>query len=180
MRAVCSSVISDGGDDLQEMPGRPFVATGQLAGTAAGTLIVIKSKQFLNSLAQSVITIPLDLDVSVSGAACWIEIRRNATVSAGTYTNIDAASVMEVSYAGNPGTDPVVTAGTGTLVDRFYVPASATLRSSKTGGLLGGLLGKTLLVYSHLLGAGDTLSVIWNGGTVATDVFGSLRWKEIR
>lgn len=176
MKAICCSVISEGGANLQDIPGRPFVSTGQLTGAAAGTLLVIRCKAQLNSINQNAVCIPTDLDVTVAGASCWIEVRRNATVSAGTFTDVGPLSTMEESFAGNVGTDPVVTAGTGTLIDRKYVPASASVRSNKVAGLLG----KTLLAYSHLLGAGDTLSVIWNGGNGSTDVFGSVNWKEVR
>lgn len=176
MAGICGSVLSEGGADLQDMPGRQFVATGSLTSTAAGALIVIRSKEQLNSINQNAVVIPTDVDVTVTGAPCWIEVRRNATVTAGTFTDIDSLSTVEASFAGNAGTDPVVTAGTGTLIDRFYVPAAATARVNK----LSGITGKALLAYNHLLGSGDSLSVIWNGGTVSTDVHGSLKWKEIR
>ena len=176
VKAICATVISDGGPDLFKMPGRPFVATGSLANTAAGAVIVVRCKQQLNSINQNVICLPTIVDVTVADAGCWVEIRRNATITAGTFEDVDAASVMEVSFAGNAGTDPAVTGGTGTLIDRFYVNASATTRTAKETGLSG----KIVLDYSHLLGVGDTLSVIYNGGTASTDVFASLDWIEIR
>lgn len=176
MDAICASVISEGGLPLQDMQGRPFVSTGELANTASGTLVVIRCKSQLNSINQNALVIPTDLNIAAADAGCWIELRRNATVTAGTFTSVNTGSVVEESFAGNAGTDPVVTAGTGTLIDRFYVPASASARAS-TGT---GLLGKTLLAYSHLLATGDTLSVLFNGGGATTDVFASLKWKEIR
>lgn len=176
MTAICSSVISEGGKDLQDMSGREFVASGSVANAAAGTAIVIRCKEQLNSINQHAIVIPDALNVSVVDAGCWVEVRRNATVTAGDFADINAASTVEVSFAGNTGTDPVVTAGTGTLIDRFYIPASNQQRTSADAGLTG----KTVLAYSHLLGVGDTLSVIYNGGGSTTDVFASLKWKEIR
>lgn len=176
MDAICAAVISEGGLPLQEMQGRPFVSTSELTNTASGTLVVIRCKSQLNSIDQNALVIPTDLSITVADAGCWIEIRRNATVTSGTFTAVNVNSVVEESFAGNAGTDPVVTAGTGTLIDRFFLPASATTRSF-TGA---GLLGKTLLAYSHLLATGDTLSVIYNGGGVTTNVYASLKWKEIR
>ncbi len=175
MDAICASVISEGGVPLQEMQGRPFVSTGELANTASGTIVVIRCKSQINSINQNALVVPTDLSIAVADAGCWIEIRRNATVTSGTFTAVNANSVVEESFAGNAGTDPVVTAGTGTLIDRFFLPASATFRSSAGAGLLG----KTLLAYSHLLAAGDTLSVLFSGGST-TDVYASLKWKEIR
>jgi hypothetical protein len=96
-------------------------------------------------------------------------------VTAGTFTDVDAASVIEASFAGNVGTDPAVTADTGTLVDKFYVPAAAQSRTSDSSGLLG----KALLAYSHLLAAGDNLTVVADGGNT-TEVFVAVKWKEIR
>ncbi len=176
MDAICASVISEGGAILQDMQGRPFASYGTLSNAASGTILVIRCKQQLNSINQNAIVAPTDINVTVGDAACWIEIRRNATVSAGTFTSVDASSTVEESFAGNVGTDPVVTAGTGVLIDKFYVSATASTRASSAAGLLG----KVLLSYSHLLGAGDTLSVIYNGGGATTDVFASLKWKEIR
>ena len=176
MDAICASVISEGGAMLQDMAGRPFVATGELTNTASGTLLVIRCKAQLNSINQNALVIPTDVNMAVADAGCWFEIRRNATVTSGTFTDVDTSSVMEASFAGNAGTDPVVTAGTGTLIDRVYMPASTSVRTSSAAGLLG----KVLLSYSHLLGAGDSLSILWNGGGATTDVFASLKWKEIR
>jgi hypothetical protein len=77
MDAICSSVISEGGLPLQDMSGRPFVTTGELANTASGTLLVIRCKAQLNSINQNVVVIPTDVNYSVADAGCWFEIRRN-------------------------------------------------------------------------------------------------------
>ena len=176
LHAICSSVISEGGADLANIPGREFVATGELGNTASGAVVVIRPKAQLNSINQDAVTIPTSLNITVTDAPCWIEVRRNATVTAGTFEDVNAASTVEASYAGNSGTDPVVTAGTGTLIDRFYIPAAAQSRVSDSAGLTG----KATLVYSHLLSTADNLAIIYNGGTASTDVFASLKWKEIR
>lgn len=176
MHAICSSVISEGGQELERMSGRTFPAWGEVVNAAAGAVLVIRCKEQLNSIDQNALAIPDGLDVAVQDAGCWIEIRRNATVTAGTFEDVDTLSAVEVSYAGNAGTDPVVTAGTGTLVDRFYVPASQSIRTLADTSLIG----KTLLCYSHLLGVADTISVIYNTGSGTTDVRCSLKWKEIR
>ena len=176
LNAICSSVVSEGGADMADISGREFVATGELASTASGAVVVIRPKAQLNTLNQNAVTVPTALNVVVAGAPCWIEVRRNATVTAGTFEDVNAESTVEVSYAGNTGTDPVVTAGTGTLIDRFYVPAAAQSRVSDSAGLTG----KVTLAYSHLLSTADNLAIIYNGGTASTDVFASLKWKEIR
>ena len=93
----------------------------------------------------------------------------------GAFTDVDALSAVEVSFAGNAGTDPAVTADTGTLIDEFYISAAAQSRASDSQGLTG----KALLAYSHLLGAGDNLTIIIDGGAT-TQAFIAVKWKEIR
>jgi len=176
MKAVCASVISEGGQNLEEIPGRAFVSAGTVGNSATGTLLVIRAKAQINSINQLALAIPTSLDVAVQDAGCWCEVRRNATVTAGDFTDVSALSMIEESFSGNAGTDPVVTAGTGTLIDRFWIPASNQVRTSQDKGILG----KTLLCYSHLLATGDTLSVIYDSGGGTTDVYASLKWKEIR
>lgn len=174
--AICSTVISDGGDDLQDIPGREFAASGTLDDTAAGAAIVIRPKAQLNSINQVAVTLPTSAEITVEDAPCWIEIRRNATVTDGTFEDVNALSTVEMSYSGNAGTDPVVTAGTGQLIYKAYLPASAP-RSSVN---FAGLAGKAVLSYSHLLATADNLAIIWNGGTASTDVHAAIKWKEIR
>jgi len=176
INAICCSVISEGGEDLEDIPGRQFVASGSLTDASPKiAAVVIRPKSTLNSITSNVIGIPTELDVAIATAGAWIEVRRNATVTAGTFTDIDALSSFEASFAGNAGTDPAVTADTGTLVDKFYVPASAQNRTSDSQGLIG----KAVLTYSHLLATADNLAIIIDGGST-TDAFVSLKWKEIR
>jgi hypothetical protein len=176
IHAVCSSVISEGGDNLENMSGRQFVASGTLTDANPKiAVVVIRAKEQLNSIDQNALIVPIEVSVVVQTVGCWIEVWRNATVTAGTFTDVDSASVIEASFAGNAGTDPAVTADTGTLVDKFYLPASAQVRTSERSGLLG----KALLAYSHLLGAGDNLTVVADGGNT-TEVFVAVKWKEIR
>lgn len=171
INAICASVISEGGQNLFEIDGRPFAAKGTNADvdTLAEAVVVIRAKSTLNSVHSDVLGIPLGLDVTVEGSGCWIEIRRNATVTASTPADVDTASAFEVLNSAT------VTADTGTLVDTFFVPASATIRTSESKGLLG----KALLSYSHLLASGDNLAIMARDGTNST-VRAAIKWKEIR
>lgn len=176
IEAICSSVISEGGDDLHNIPGREFAASGSVTDSTSGTVLVIRPKAQLNSINSHTITIPVNVHTTIEDAGCWIEVRRNATVTAGTFEDVNALSSVEVSYAGNAGTDPVVTAGTGQLIDKFYLPASGSRDSIHEAGLIG----KSVLCYSHLLSNADNLAIVFNGGGATTDVYASLKWKEIR
>ena len=56
-----------------------------------------------------------------------------------------------------------------------HVDAFSRIRTNDSSGLLC----KALLAYSHLLGAADNLAVIVEGAA-NTQVFVSVKWKEIR
>ena len=175
IHAICSSVISEGGDNLDNMSGRQFVATGTLTDASPKVAaLAIRCKAQLNSINQNALCIPTEVDVAVATAGAWIEVRRNATITAGSFASLDTISVMEFS---NPqSTTPlVVTADTGTLIEKIYVPAAAQSRTSDSAGLLG----KALLAYSHLLTAADNLVVVIDGGNT-TEAFVSVKWKEVR
>jgi hypothetical protein len=175
MHAVCASVISEGGADLADIPARTFVATGATANLASAVAVIIRCKAQFNSINQNAVVIPTEVDASVIDAGAWISVLLNPTISAGTFEDVSAGmSTVEMSFAGNAGTDPTISAN-GSLIDRFYVPASASARAEKSASLAG----KTVLAYSHLLGAGDSLAVLVEGGAT-TDSFVSVKWKEIR
>lgn len=177
IHAICSSVISDGGEDLTEIQGRTFVSYGENTDVdaAAEAVLVIRPKAQLNGINQNAVVIPTELDIAVAVAGCWVEVRANATITAGTFTNVSTGSVVEESFAGNAGTDPVVTAGTGTLIDKFYLPASSQIRSTKGQGLGG----KVVLAYSHLLATADNIAIMALGGS-NSEVRAALKWREVR
>jgi len=175
MHAVCSSVISEGGADLAAIPARTFAATGATVSLASAVAVIIRCKEQLGGIDQNAVVIPTEVDVSISDAGAWVSVLLNPTISAGTFEDVSAGmSTVETSFAGNAGTDPTISAN-GTLIDRFYVPASAQTRAEKSASLGG----KIVMAYSHLLGAGDSLAVLIEGGAT-TDSFVSVKWKEIR
>jgi len=138
IRAICSSVISEGGDNLENISGRQFAASGTLTDADPKiAVMVIRPKEQFNSINQNALVIPTEVAVSAVAAGCWIEVRRNATVSAGDFTDVAATSVVECSFAGNTGTDPAADGATGTLIDKFYLPAAATPRVADSSGLSG-------------------------------------------
>lgn len=174
INAICGSVISEGGQDLQAMDGRQFVMSGELDdANPKRAILSIKPTINLNGIAQNVLAIPTEVDVAIAGAGAWIEIRRNSTILTGNFFTVDAASVME--FCNLQSTTPLVaTLDTGTLVDKFYVPANKQSRTSDSSGLLG----KALIAWSHLLADSDNLTVFIDGEN-ATDAFVAVKWKEI-
>lgn len=177
MQAICASVISEGGNHLGDMAGRDFAAHGVATNAANNTvMLVIQPKAQLNLIDQHALVLPTDYDVTVEGTGCWIEIRRNIEIAnSPTWTDVDAVlSVCEYACV-QTATAPTTTDGSGQLIAKFYVGASANNRSSKDGGLLG----KALACYSHLLATADNVAIIADGGSVS-EVYVGLRWKEIR
>jgi hypothetical protein len=176
MHAVCASVISEGGADIANIPGRNYTSKGEFANLASAVVCAIRVKAQLNSINQNAVIIPTDVTVSIADAGAWISVLLNPEITAGTFTDVHTSSVVEESFAGNAGTDPTVHAtNRGTIIDRFYVPAAANTKTEKTTGIAG----KAVLAYSHLLASGDVIAILVEGGAT-TDAFGSLKWKEIR
>jgi hypothetical protein len=176
MRAVCASVISEGGEDLLTLSGRPAVSSGTFSNLASAVLCAVRVKSTINSIANHAVVIPEEVDVNISDAAALVTVLLNPEITAGTWTDVSSASGLEESFAGNAGTDPTVHAtNRGTVIEKFYVPASAAVRASRAVGLGG----KVVMAYSHLLAAGDVLAVLVEG-SATTDASGSLRLREIR
>ena len=172
MKAICASVISEGGEKLQDMDGREFAAGAfdtTLSTPASDCVLAIQCKQQLNSINQNAVVVPLALDMTVETAGVWVEVYYNSTYTATpTWTSVSADSVM------NYATDAAISAA-GRLVDLLWVGADSKTRSEAASGLVG----KVILAYSHLLGAGDSLAIaVTSAGS--PDVWVSLKWKEIR
>lgn len=176
MAAVCASVISEGGNNLQDMAGREFATdTGVAEVTANATEIPILSIQVaaqLNSINQNAVVIPLSVDVSVAAQSAVIRVRRNATLTGASF-----AAVSSGDSVVNKDTAASAVSG-GRVIESFYLPASATNRNSAERGLAG----KTVLCYRHLATAvGDILTVTAQAtGTNGAEVLASLKWREVR
>ena len=172
--AICASVMSEGGDNLDQLPGRNFGVTASDVDGGTVKLLAIRCKPQLNGINQNVITIPIGTDVVAEDAGTTIRVILGADIISadGTFTDVDPASSMEyaTSESGLDFDDE-----TGQVVDIFYVPAAN--KQQNTAGAE--ITGKAIMAYSHLLGEGDTLCVLSTGGT-ATNVYASLKWREIR
>lgn len=177
MKAICASVISEGGPDLEAMPGRSFSANNGTTPvdvtTSRLSVLTIQSQQQLNSINQRAIVIPQSVDVAVSSVDAFVEILRNATVTGlNASTTINANSTVKADLVGRAISD------SGTVIDSFYVNSGNTGRTQS--GI--SLSGKIALCYSHLLAAGDTLTVAVtrNAANGTCSAMAALKWKEIR
>ena len=174
MAAVCCSVISEGGESLFALSGRDFTANNAITPISVTTrraVLTIRAKQTLNSINQTAVAIPIGVQVLAQTNGSLVEIVRNGTLGgAPAWTNVDTTySIMEYDVAGTTVTG-------GEVVDSFYAPAgSGSTRGSATENL-----GKLVLAYSHLLAAGDTVSVVCTSLTGTSSVLASIDWAEIR
>ncbi len=176
MNAICASVISEGGMDLFLLQGRTFAASNGITSITVTTrrpILTIRCKQQLNSINQNSVTIPIEFEVSATGNSAYIELVRNGTLT-GTpaFTNVDTAnSVMESDVAATG-----ITGGTVISANFANVSAGGASRTSNESGIGG----KVVLAYSHLLGVGDTLTVVATSFTGNAVLSSLLKWKEIR
>jgi hypothetical protein len=176
MRAVCASVISEGGNDLQNMAGREFAADMGVTELSVGTtelpLISIQAAAQLNGVNQHAVIIPIGIDVSVATEPIVVRVRRNATLTGASFAAVSATeSVMNKDTAATAVTG-------GRVIESFYLPASNSIRSTAERGLSG----KTVLAYRHLAtAAGDILTVTAQAtASAGASVLASVKWKEIR
>jgi len=172
INSVCCSVISEGGDNLEEMSGRQFavgVENTSLSSPAGVSVLSLQCQEQIGTIDQNALVLPVDISASVVTSGAWISILINSTYSpAPTWNVIDSGS--SVKYATNSAINVA-----GRVIDTFYVPAAANVRASASSGLLG----KVAMAYSHLLAKGDTLDVtVTSSGN--PDVWISMKWKEIR
>lgn len=177
MKAICASVISEGGADLENIAGRSFCANNGTTvvpiTTTRQSILTIQCQSQLNSINQRAVVVPISVDVNASGADAFVEILRNATVtSLSASTTVDANSTVKYDAASR------AISASGTVIDSFYVNAGTTGRT----GTSANIGGKVVLCYSHLLAAGDTLTVAVtrNAANGTCNALASLKWKEIR
>ena len=178
MDAICSTVISEGGDNLQDIPGRTFVASNKLTFRTVNSVtkypvLAIECVQQLNGINQNAVVVPIDMELTMTGTPGWVDvILRPATLTAGgvepTWSTPESGSTVRYTVNADAVTG-------GTVVGGFYVPASAGTRASKQVTSLD----KIVMAYSHLLGKGDQLVLAVTTGGNGT-AGGTILWKEIR
>jgi hypothetical protein len=178
MDAICSTVMSEGGQNLQDIPGRTFVASNKLSFRTVNSVtkypvLAIECVQQLNGINQNAVVIPIELEMSMTGTPGWVDvILRPSTLTAGgvapTWTTPETGSTVRYTVNADALTG-------GTVVGGFYVPAAAGPRASKGTTSLD----KVVMAYSHLLAKGDQLVLAVTTGGNGT-AGGTMLWKEIR
>lgn len=177
MDAICATVISEGGEELMDIFGRPFaVNTGVVSTpvTVRRPILTIRPKAAFNSQRNHALMIPTGAAAYVGIAFGVVELVRNGTITgpANTpYTDVDTIN-STVEYNTN-GTS--ITGGQAIYAD-YATPN--TIEHIDQGDLAPGRL---IFNYSYTLpnNNADSLSLVVTSSGSSTCT-GSMNWKEIR
>lgn len=174
MDAICASVMSEGGEELLQMPGRAF-SVSLAAGTAVTTeipMLAIRPKQTFNSVRNQGLMLPQQLTAYSRTNGARIRLIRNGTVSPAVWSDVSTQNSM-VEWTASATT---VTGG-----ETVY-----TAFCDQEGGVAFPLsadsLGRMLGAYSHILptNPADTFVITAAAVNATANIQVGINWKEIR
>ena len=174
INAICSTVISEGGQEIKDIPGRNFKADRGITTVNVTTrrpILSIRATSTINSLANHAIAAIQSIQVYADANPALIELVRNPTALTGaSWTAVDAVT-SGIEY------DTAATAITGgKTVATAYISAA-----NKVNAIVGAdVLGKVFLAYEALNGTPDTFSIVATGFGGASTMLAGINWKEIR
>lgn len=173
MYAQCATVMSEGDNDLFEIAGRNFVAhmgaTSKQIVVNNTPLISIRPKAQLNGINSNVLVIPVNYDILSRTNDAVISVVRNGTLTGASFSDVDVYSSVQKD------TSATAISG-GTVLDVTIVSSSTNQRAP----IQPDMREKCILVYSHLLAQGDTLTLVASMRSGNPDVHAGIKWKEIR
>lgn len=169
--AVCSTVKSEGGADLEDLPGFPFTTSTSSTVEVSTTLIPIISIQLqttFNSLTYRPLVWPETVEVYSADQPVKVIIVLNGSLTNASFASVNSNSGV---YA-----DVAATAITGgTHIDTFFVAGSNRGNSNRNE-----IAGRTpLSVYNGPTGDKLTVAAIRAGG-VNANILAAIDWREIR
>lgn len=171
MKAICSSVISDGGFESDR--GIPFSVanTADLTLSATATnCISIRPKLTYGGLVNRVQIVPSNFELLGGANPIYYEIYYGGTVSGGTWTSADTNSVVEFSVNSS------VPVG-GIRIDNGFVASNAGGNRSPQIGSFTSRLPITL----DINGTNPIpVSIVVRSTTGTPTVRGSISWSELR
>ena len=171
MRAICTTVKSEGGGHLFDMAGFHFSADNDVTDVAVSTTLIpilsIRSTTTFNSLTNNSIVIPQGFDISTNNPIKYVILYR-PTLTGAVWVSADSESGIEYDVSSTAVSG-------GVKIDSGYV---ATNRNTATG--VEGVLGKTIMSKGNN-GTVDILTLCAiRTSTSDADTKAVLRWKEIR
>jgi len=174
MDCICASVISEGGVDLLQLPGRAFsvaVATGTAIPSTRTPMLSVRPKQVLNNVRNQGLVLPQQITVNCATNPAVVQLIRNGTVSPSVWSDVDANSMAEYSVSATTITG-------GQTVYSCMVGKDAAGVFPINGDALGRIIG----AYSHLLptNPADMFTLVVNSLNANATTSLGLNWKEIR
>lgn len=173
MRAICCTVKSEGGLNLQNLDGLPRSIDNGVTPVSASTTLVpilsIRPKSAFNTYANLGIALPKSFNLQVTNPVRLV-IFHNASLTGASWVDVNTTdSMMEYDVSASA-------VANGHVVYSEYVSTSAVNRATS----IQGLLGKTVLWnrQSSVTGA-LTIAAIRTGSSDA-DCLSALQWEEIR
>jgi hypothetical protein len=172
MKAICVTVKSEGGYGLAELPGLPRAICNNTTPITVSTTLIpvlsIRVKDLFKTYDNLGVALPKAYDISTDNPIKY-SIIHDGVLTGASWTDVDTESMMEYDVSASAITG-------GHVIDSGYV-ITVTKNSGASGG---GLLGKTVL-WNRL----DTFTGIITIAAVRTstsnaDVYGAIRWDEIR
>ena len=175
MKQVCSTVISEGGyelNGLQQAVNTPITAPVDLP-SPAGTfypVISIRLKSSPDRLDAIVIMTALSIMGIGNGPEYNWQVRASATTTGGTWTSAGVDSAVEYKIGGTTVT------GGRILASGFF---SSSQQSSASIDILKEALFKFQLERNGLTGTPYELTLVCATNSTGADVFASLDWEEV-
>lgn len=171
MRAICTTVKSEGGVDLVDMPGLPRVAKNGTSTISVSTVLIpvlsVRVASTFNGFPNLGIAIPTDIEIETNNPIEFTAFH-NPTLTGESWNSIDG-SIMEYDVAATAVTG-------GHIIDAGYVSSSAKNRATSGDSLLG----KTVLWNRLGSETGIITIAAIRTGTSDAAVKALIKAKEIR
>jgi len=175
MNGLCASVISEGGADLDGIPGRTFTANNgatPVGVTTRAVVLAVRAASTLNSISSNGIIIPTSFMTLVATNNCLVELVRNPTYTGTpTWAAVDATN----SLAEATVNATTITGGT-VLFSEYQVAGAGSSRAASKASLSDRLV----LAYSHLLATPDSIAIVGTSMSGTSNIQAAMTWKEVR
>lgn len=173
MRAICSAVISSGGQ--QDEPGFAFSAgnTVDVGITTAGEpVIALRPQGTFSGLTNRTVVVPVGIEILGGGNPAYWELIYGAQVTNGTWVAV-SGSACEVNTNGT-----IIVIGNGRVIDSGYIPASGAVNQRQAAAAE--VISKLPLVLDKD-GLNPIQLILRVRSTTGTpNVRGAMKWKELR
>ena len=170
LKAICSTVISEGGHDPIGIRHSASNGTTEISVTTRRAILSIRPKTQINSITNRGTILPETFDILARTNNAFYEIVYNGALG-GTpsWTDRGANSLIEFDVAGTTVTG-------GEIIDSGYVIAG----SQRKGGVTDKDLLSKLVLALDVVGTGQpVLSIVITSMTATTVVAGALTWLEL-